>query len=53
MPRNLFTPGTMPAPSRPDPLLLFIQRAQLEIYYDDRGSQRQWGTQSPLAKKID
>lgn len=36
MPRNLFTPSTMAVPSPPDPLLLFIERNQLSIYYDDR-----------------
>ena len=36
MRRNLFTPSTMAVPSPPDPLLLFIQRAQLSIYYEDR-----------------
>lgn len=36
MPRNLFTPSIMPIASPPDPLLLFIQRAQLSIYYEQR-----------------
>jgi hypothetical protein len=35
MARNFFTSGTMPVAVPPDPLLLFIQRAQLAIYYDD------------------
>lgn len=36
MARNLFTPSTMPVASPPDPLLLFIQRAQLSIYCEQR-----------------
>ena len=40
MRRNLFTPSTMAVPSPPDPLLLFIQRAQLSIYYEDRRSEQ-------------
>lgn len=35
MRRDLLTPATMPAPTHPDPLLLFIQRAQLAIYYGE------------------
>ena len=33
MQSNLFTPSTMPVSKPPDPLLLFIQRAQLELCY--------------------
>ena len=33
MPRSLFTPSTVPLPAAPDRLLLFIQRAQLELVY--------------------
>lgn len=33
MPRSLFTPSTVPVPAAPDRLLLFIQRAQLELVY--------------------
>jgi hypothetical protein len=33
MPRSLFTPSTVPVPAVPDRLLLFIQRAQLELVY--------------------
>jgi hypothetical protein len=33
MPRKLYTPSTQPPPDAPDRLLLFIQRAQLEMVY--------------------
>lgn len=34
--RTLFTPGTATTPVPPDPLLQFIRRAQLILYYRDR-----------------
>jgi hypothetical protein len=37
MPRMIFTPSTNPtAPPAPDPLLLFIQQAQLALVYSSR-----------------
>jgi hypothetical protein len=33
MSRSLFTPSTVSVPPAPDRLLLFIQRAQLELVY--------------------
>jgi hypothetical protein len=36
MPRNLYTPGTSPVPPAPDPLLRFIQQAQLALVYSRR-----------------
>ena len=39
MPTYVFTPATVPTPDRADPFLLFIQQAQLAIYYrEDRRS---------------
>lgn len=35
MSRISFTPATVPECSSPGPLLQFIQRAELEIYYRD------------------
>lgn len=40
MPRNLFTPSTRPVVQAPDRLLLFIQRAQLELVYSRRRERR-------------
>jgi hypothetical protein len=40
MPRHLFTPSTSPAHQAPDRLLLFIQRAQLELVYERRRERR-------------
>lgn len=40
MRRNL-TPSTLPDSAPPDPLLLFIQRAQLVIYYEEDRPGRQ------------
>ena len=40
MPRNLYTPSTRPIPDAPDRLLLFIQRAQLELVYSRRKEHR-------------
>ncbi len=34
--RTLFTPSTDPTPPPPTALLLFIQRAQLELVYQER-----------------
>jgi hypothetical protein len=34
--RMLFTPSTDPTPPPPTALLLFIQRAQLELVYQER-----------------
>ena len=34
--RTLFTPSTDPTPLPPTALLLFIQRAQLELVYQER-----------------
>ena len=36
MPRNLYTPSTCPVPPAPDPLLRFIQQAQLALVYSRR-----------------
>ena len=36
MPRNLYTPSTSPVPPAPDPLLRFIQQAQLMLVYSRR-----------------
>lgn len=36
MPRNHFTPGTQPGRPAPDPLLRFIQQAQLALVYSRR-----------------
>jgi len=36
MPRNLYTPSTSPVPAAPDPLLRFIQQAQLTLVYSRR-----------------
>lgn len=36
MPRNLYTPSTSPVPPAPDPLLRFIQQAQLTLVYSRR-----------------
>jgi hypothetical protein len=36
MPRNLYTPSTSPVPPAPDPLLRFIQQAQLVLVYSRR-----------------
>ena len=35
MSRPVFSPATMPAQPRPDPLLLFIQQAQMALLYRD------------------
>jgi hypothetical protein len=35
MKRSLFTPSTDPTPAPPTALLLFIQRAQLELVYQE------------------
>jgi hypothetical protein len=35
MSHPVFSPATMPAQSRPDPLLLFIQQAQMALLYRD------------------
>lgn len=40
MRRDLFTPSTTPAHQAPDRLLLFIQRAQLELVYGRRRERR-------------
>jgi hypothetical protein len=40
MPRNLYTPSTSPISQAPDRLLLFIQRAQLELVYSRRRERR-------------
>jgi hypothetical protein len=50
MPRKLFTPSTMPAPSQAGPLFLFIERAQLEIYYQYGKSGRRNRNSSASAK---
>ena len=34
--RTLFTPSTDPTPPPPTALLLFIQRAQMELVYQER-----------------
>jgi hypothetical protein len=34
--RTLFTPSTDPTPPPPTALLLFIQRAQLELVYQEK-----------------
>jgi hypothetical protein len=36
--RPVYSPSTMPAPPAPDPLLLFIQQAQLTLAYKKRGA---------------
>lgn len=36
VPRNLYTPGTSPVPGAPDPLLGFIQQAQMTEVYSRR-----------------
>jgi hypothetical protein len=36
MSRSLYTPSTQPVQPRPDPLLLFIQQAQLILLYRER-----------------
>lgn len=38
MPRPVCSPSTMPVPPAPDPLLLFIQQAQLILAYKKRGA---------------
>ena len=40
MPRNLFTPSTQPTRPAPDPLLRFIQQAQLALVYSRRNEGR-------------
>ena len=40
MPRNLFTPSTMPQPAAPDRLLRFIQQAQMALVYSRRQENR-------------
>jgi hypothetical protein len=39
MSRSLYSPGTLPVQPRPDPLLLFIQQAQLTLFYKERSSE--------------
>ena len=39
MPRAVYSPSTMPVPPKPDPLLLFIQQAQLTLLYGERTSE--------------
>ena len=36
MPRNRYTPSTSPVPAAPDPLLRFIQQAQMALVYSRR-----------------
>ncbi len=36
--RPVYSPSTMPVPPAPDPLLLFIQQAQLSLDYKKRGA---------------
>jgi hypothetical protein len=40
MTRNLYTPSTSPVPQAPDRLLVFIERAQLELVYSRRRERR-------------
>lgn len=40
MTRNLYTPSTSPVPQAPDRLLVFIERAQLELVYSRRRDRR-------------
>ena len=44
MSRTVYTPSTLPVQPRPDPLLLFIQQAQLILLYRERsfGEPRSW-----------
>ena len=39
MPRTIYSPSTMPVQPAPDPLLLYIQQAQLTLLYGERTSE--------------
>ena len=47
--RTLFTPSTDPTPPPPTALLLFIQRAQLELVYQER-TEAETATDAPAPK---
>lgn len=47
--RTLFTPSTDPTPPPPTALLLFIQRAQLELVYQER-TEADVATDTPAPK---
>lgn len=47
--RTLFTPSTDPTPPPPTALLLFIQRAQMELVYQER-TQTEVVTDTPAPK---
>lgn len=47
--RTLFTPSTDPTPPPPTALLLFIQRAQLELVYQER-TEAEVATDAPAPK---
>jgi hypothetical protein len=50
MPRPAFSPATMPAQPRPDPLLLFIQQAQMALLY--RGESPSSASKGPLDARV-